>query len=89
MAKKAATGVVRRSVALPRRVVDEAERMAPPNLRRNLNRMVTEALREFAARRAGQEFERAMSEMAADPGIRQENAKISGEFRKTETDGLG
>lgn len=79
---------VRRSVALSHRLVEEVKAAAPPEIRENLNRLVTVALQEFAARRKERAFEEAMAQMAADPAIRAECAVISKEFAVAETDGL-
>ena len=67
---------VRRSVALPRHLVEEASALAPPELRENLNRLVTVALQEFAAKRKTRAFEEAMAQMATDQAIRRECAAI-------------
>jgi hypothetical protein len=88
MGVKSARRTVRRSIALPRQLVDEVVAVAPPELRQNLNRLVTVALREFASRRRARAFEDAMARMAADPAIRAECAAISKSFTRTETDGL-
>ncbi|MBI2360438.1 MAG: hypothetical protein HYV04_16305 [Deltaproteobacteria bacterium] len=79
---------VRRSVALPRQLVDEVKAAAPPELRENLNRLVTIALQEYAAKRKERAFEEVMAQMAADSAIRAECAAISKEFAVAETDGL-
>ena len=79
---------VRRSVALPRQLVKEVSAVAPPELRENLNRLVTVALKEFAAKRMERGFEEAMTQMASDPAIQAECAVISKEFAGAETDGL-
>jgi hypothetical protein len=84
--KKAA--VIRRSIALPRQVVDEVTAVAPAPLRHNFNRLVSTALREFAAVQRSRAFERTMSEMAADPQIRAECNAIERQFAKFELDGL-
>jgi hypothetical protein len=83
-----AAKTVRRSVALPRDLVDEVAATAPAALKGNLNRLVVVALREFVAHRRAQAFEEAMARMATDPAIRAECAGISREFRVTESDGL-
>jgi hypothetical protein len=88
MKDKAHPKTVRRSVALSHRLVEEVKAAAPPELRDNLNRLVTVALQEFAAKRKGQAFEEAMAQMAADPAIQAECASISKEFAVTEADGL-
>lgn len=82
------SSAVRRSVALPKRVVDEASAVAPSELKGNLNGLVTVALTEFTAPRRAMAFERAMEQMAADPAIRKENAAIERAFRGAESDGL-
>ena len=78
--QKAVSRTVRRSVALPRQLVEAASAAAPPELRQNLNRLVTVALQEFAARRKARAFEEAMAQMAADPAIRAECSAIEKEF---------
>jgi hypothetical protein len=80
--------IVRRSVALPRQLVDEVLSLAPPDAAGNLNRLVSESLREFVARRRASLFEAAMAEMAADPAVRKECAGIAAEFAALEMDGL-
>lgn len=86
--KASAAKTVRRSVALPRRLVDEASASAPPALRTNLNRLVTVALQEYAGRRKARAFEEAVARMAADPAIQAECAAIGREFSSAERDGL-
>jgi hypothetical protein len=88
MKTKNRSQIVRRSVALPKSLVDEVIALAPPEVRKNLNRLVTVALEDFAARQRARTFEEAMARMATDPAIRGENASISGEFRVCESDGL-
>lgn len=87
MAQKRA-GRIRRSVALPRTLVDEAVRVAPRELRGNLNRLVVVSLEEFVARRKAAAFAESMAQMACDPAIRQECARIATEFAPAELDGL-
>jgi hypothetical protein len=82
------THTVRRSVALPRQLVEEVLALAPES-GSNLNRLVTESLREFVARRRERAFEAAMAEMASDPAIQAECAAIAAEFAPAEMDGLG
>ena len=71
---------IRRSVALPG--------LAPAELASNWNRLVTVALREYAARRRALAFESQMAAMAADEGIQGECANIAREFSVAEMDGL-
>jgi hypothetical protein len=80
--------IVRRSVALPRSLVDEVTAFAPAHIRNNLNQLVTVALKDFVARQKAQAFDEAMARMAADPAIRSEGASISREFSVCESDGL-
>jgi hypothetical protein len=79
---------VRRSVALPRQLVDEVLSLAPPEAAGNLNRLVAQSLREFVARRKALALEAAMARMAADPAIRKECAVIAAEFAPADLDGL-
>lgn len=88
MKTKGRTKTVRRSVALPRRLVEEASALAPPDLRHNLNRLVTVALQEFAARQKAREFEAAVAEMARDSAIQAECASIAKAFTVADADGL-
>ena len=87
-AKKTVPKTVRRSVALPRQLIEAASAVAPPELGQNLNRLVTVALQEFVARRKAREFEEAVAQMAADPAIRSECAAIERDFGIAEADGL-
>lgn len=86
---KSLAKTVRRSVALPRRVVEEVTAVAPGELRGNLNRLVTVALEEFTRTQKARAFEEAMAKMGADPAIQAECASISKEFAGAESDGLG
>lgn len=79
---------VRRSVALSRQLVEEVSALAPSELRQNLNRLVTVALQEFAAKQKARAFEEAIAQMATDPAVRAECAAISRDFAITEADGL-
>lgn len=79
---------IRRSVALPGTLVEEVSSLAPVELRGNWNRLVTVALREYAARLRALEFESQMAAMAADPGVQAACAKIAKEFSVADLDGL-
>jgi hypothetical protein len=79
---------VRRSVALPRTLVDEVISSAPAPLRANFNRLVTTALHEFAEAQRAKAFGQAMQEMAADPEVQAECRAIARDFARTELDGL-
>lgn len=87
--KSVAKKTVRRSVALPRRLVEEVTAAAPPELRGNLNRLVIVALEEFGRRQRARAFDKEMEMMSADPDIRTECASIAAEFAPAEGDGLG
>ena len=80
-AKAAATRVVRRSVALPRRLVEQVSEAAPEYLRGNVNAIVRTALEEYLRNREREAFERQMEAMAADPEVRAVNDEI---FRSLE-----
>ena len=54
---------VRRSVALPRRLVEEISALVPHDAAPNWNRLVISALEEYAERRRRIRFERAMEAM--------------------------
>jgi hypothetical protein len=79
---------VRRSIALPGDLVQQALALAPPQAAGNLNRLVAVCLREFIARRKREAFEAAMAEMAADPAVRRECSAIETELACAENDGL-
>jgi len=86
MVRKTAT--VRRSVALPKALVEEATKLAPRELRDNLNRLVVVSLQRYVASQKAAAFEKAMAEMAADPEIQSECAAIAHEFAAADMDGL-
>lgn len=89
MKKTPQSRTVRRSVALPRRLVDEATALASPDQKQNFNSLVRFALQEFAARRKASAFEEAMARMARDPAIRRESSGIDRHFAGADADGLG
>ena len=79
---------VRRSVALPKELIDEVQTVAPVELRDNLNRLVIVALQDFAAKQKAHAFEKAMAQMAADEELQGESHAINEEFGVAEEDGL-
>ncbi|RJQ27157.1 hypothetical protein C4565_05505 [Candidatus Parcubacteria bacterium] len=79
---------VRRSVALPESLANEAMSVAPPGSEKNFNQVVLLALSEFVSNRKKEAFAQAMERMAADPAIISECAAVSRDFAGTETDGL-
>lgn len=83
------SSVVRRSFAIPRTVVEDAQAVAPEELRQNLNGLVVQALKNYAQAVKKTEFEKAMAEMAADPGIRYEISAVSEGLMESDSDGLG
>jgi len=81
--------VVRRTVASPEQLVQEALAWAPPESTGNLNRLVAESLAEFIAHKKACAFESAMAATGIDPAIRKECAAITNEFACADRDGLG
>lgn len=79
---------VRRSVALPKELIDEVQTVAPIELRDNLNRLVIVALQDFATRQKAHAFEEAMAQMAADEQLQGESHAVNEEFAVAEADGL-
>ncbi len=88
MKNKGSPKTIRRSVALSRQLVSEVSALAPPELRHNLNRLVTVALRECSNPQRARAFEEAMGQLAVDPASRSDCAAISRAFAITEADGL-
>ena len=88
MKRTAKPKTIRRSVALSAALVEELSALAPAELPGNWNRLVTVALREYAARRRALAFESQMAAMAADPGVQAECANIAREFSAADMDGL-
>lgn len=86
--KPAANRLIRRSVALPRQLVEDVLACASPELANNLNQLVTASLREFVSRRKAEAFDEAMRQMAADPEIQSASTDITAEFTATDMDGL-
>ena len=81
--------LVRRSVALPPSLVEEAMDMAPPELQKNFNGLVRSLLEAFVEHGKNLEFEQEMGEMASDPCIQREIAAINSDFAVADGDGLG
>ena len=79
---------IRRSIALPPQLVEEALSNAPEAIRGNFNRLVILSLQQYIANQKALAFEREMIEMAADPIIRAECSAIAEEFMPAEMDGL-
>jgi len=85
---KQKTRMVRRRVAVPRQLVEDALSAAPPELKGNFNRLVLISLHDFVARRRAEDFRRSMAEMAIDPAVGSVCASMAAEFVPTELDGL-
>ena len=85
---KRKSGTVRRSFALPLRLLEEVREVAPDEGPGNLNALVRVALEQYVARRKDEEFGEEMERMAQDPDVQRESALILKEFRCTESDGL-
>jgi len=79
---------VRRSFALPARLVEAVLEATPEGGPGNLNAIVRRALEEYVAQREEEAFAREMEEMARDPDTIRVNAEILRDFRGTEGDGL-
>ena len=80
--------MVRRSFALPAKLVEQVAEAAPPEYRGNLNAVVRTALEEFVRNQRRAAFEREMESMAADPQIRAVSAAIDREFAALDGEGL-
>jgi len=79
---------IRRSVALPESLANEAMAVAPAEPNRNFNRVVVLALKEFIASRKQKAFAESMERMAADPDVISECSVTHEGLMHTETDGL-
>lgn len=79
---------VRRSIAIPRKLMEEVIQVAPVGLKNNWNSLVKEALKDYIVHRKATEFALAMEEMSRDPEIMRASAEIDAEFLETEMDGL-
>ena len=86
--KNTAQNTIRRSIALPNKLVEELRAVAPSDLRDNFNRLVTFVLIDFTRRQKKYQFEIAMAEMANDPAIREVCSVLAKEFMEAENDGL-
>ena len=79
---------VRRSVALPGELAEEALVLARGEDITTFNRLVRRLLERYVQERRAAEFAAAMAEMARDPAIRAESESITRAFRPAEKDGL-
>ncbi len=85
---KRRSNVVRRSFALPRRVVEEAAALAPAEMRSNWNRLVRTALEQFIIQCKRERFAEGMARMAKDPQAMAVNREVSEDFSAADNDGL-
>lgn len=88
MVKNTLPKTIRRSFALPRKLIDEAVTMSTKAEKANLNKLVTIALQEYIDNRKRREFETAMQAMGNDPEVLRECQGIERDFAQTEMDGL-
>lgn len=82
------SSVVRRSVALPRALVEQAALLAPPELRDNWNRLVRTALESYVVERRELRIDEQIIEMGRDPHVLADCRRISAEFSAADSDGL-
>lgn len=79
---------IRRSIAVPANLIQEALAAAGAEAQGNLNKVVKIALRAFVEECRRAAFGEEMARMAADPHVRRESAALERAFRVTESDGL-
>ena len=80
--------IVRRSIAIPKTLVDDLIQTAPPELKSNLNRLVIAAIQGFIKLQERQMFDEAMTRMSKDPAAQAEIKAIQAEFCPADFDGL-
>lgn len=88
MAGANSSAIIRRSIAIPRALVDELNAVVTETERVSFNRLVTAALKAYIKARRRQAFIADLERMAADPEVQREFRAIDREFRCTEMDGL-
>ena len=76
------------TVTVPDQLLSEALAVSPHQLRQNLSRLVTLALRGLLVQQKERTFEKGMARMASEAAIRAECAAIVREFEVAEADGL-
>jgi hypothetical protein len=82
------SSVVRRSIVVPRRLVEEMLAEAPSELRANWNRLVRTALEHFRDELRERRIDEAILEMGRDPRVLAECRRINDELGPAEVDGL-
>ena len=70
----------RRSVVISTPLMSQIKAVLDADPELNLNRLINTALREYLVRQRREEFKRTMAEMASDPAIQRESARITAEF---------
>jgi hypothetical protein len=88
MSSPRASHTIRRSIAIPAALIEEAQNVAPAGPRTSFNRLVRIALEEFVARRREERFATEMERMAQDPDVQAELRTIEHEFAVADGDGL-
>jgi hypothetical protein len=88
MSSPRASHTIRRSIAIPAALIEEAQNVAPAGPRTSFNRLVRIALEEFVARRREERFVTEMERMAQDPDVQAELRTIEHEFAVADGDGL-
>lgn len=86
--QKPMSSVVRRSVVLPKTLVQEAVAVAPPGLRGNWNRLVRTALEQYVDELRERRIDEQITEMGKDPHVLADCRRINKEFSQTDADGL-
>ena len=83
------SSTVRKSVALPKGLMEEVNAVAPKELRENFNRLVITALDEFARTRRARRFRAEVARMAQDPQVVADSAATYRALAGADGDGLG
>lgn len=81
--------VHRTTIAAPQALIEEALHLGQQVGLSSLNAVVQVALEEFAERRRREAFAAAMVEMARDPDVLRESARITELFQTADADGIG
>ena len=82
------SSVVRRSVALPKTLVQEAVAASPPELRGNWNRLMRTALERYVDELRERHIDEQILEMGKDPHVLADCRRMNAEFAQTDADGL-
>ena len=88
MASHTTSTTVRRSVAIPASLAEEALELAREDDVTTFNGLIRTLLERFVQERRAAAFAASMAEMARDPAIRRETGAITAEFTEAEGDGL-